>query len=192
MSTIGYVTVAEADAFVADYYLATSSNFLRWDAMDDTAKAVVLRQALSLLENLSFTGCKSTTSQVLSFPRSFHWSTAAEAVVVPDEIKLAQVELAIMFSNTALIASMESRRSLQEQGVTRIQIDTLQEQYQSVETTKSLLPRGVKELLSKWLKVGYNIERDHLRKRLEARRVELAIQLSEPGNDVVITNNYSG
>lgn len=84
-SLIGYVTVPEANAYIAEHYLSTDENRLAWEQLDDDDKAALLRRSLQAIELLPFIGIKTDPHQELQFPR-------CPSVEVPWEIKAAQIE----------------------------------------------------------------------------------------------------
>jgi len=115
-----YVTLAEADDYVANFYAQTS-----WSDLSETQKEQRLVLACERLEALPFTGRKRTLVQSLLFPR---WPSD----IVPEAIKAAQVEIAVLDLRedaTKVVAAAAKRAALQQQGVTAYSVGHLSESY---------------------------------------------------------------
>ena len=69
MVQIGYVTVEEANEYVKEHYMSTDPARIRWDALTDGDKAVLLRTSFEAIELLPFSGHKSYKDQTTAFPR---------------------------------------------------------------------------------------------------------------------------
>lgn len=94
MDLIGYVTVQEADTYIASHYLSTDEVVSAWNALSESDKAVLLTKAFQIIELLPFTGRKTAPGQPYAFPR---WPDKT----VPDRIKWAQIELALNKSDAS-------------------------------------------------------------------------------------------
>lgn len=112
MLTIGidsYITVTEADAYLALNYTKFNPVFVSWGAIDEVDKEVYLRQAAIKIDALMLHGQKWDTAQTMQFPRKriepnqyyltfrfgpmLGWSIGEKEV--PPEVKAAQAEEAI-------------------------------------------------------------------------------------------------
>ena len=69
VGTDTYVTVDEADAYAITHYRSTRPERLRWTALSEDDKTILLRDACSSMEQLPFQGRKAEIGQLLSFPR---------------------------------------------------------------------------------------------------------------------------
>ena len=117
-----YVTLAEADDYVANFYAQIS-----WSELSETQKEQRLVLACERLEALPFTGRKRLRGQNLLFPR---WPSDT----VPQAIKAAQIEIAVLDLRndaSAVVADAAKRAALQQQGVTAYTIGHLSESYGS-------------------------------------------------------------
>lgn len=94
MDLIGYVTIQEADMYIASHYLSTDEVAVSWRALSESDKAVLLTRAFQTIELLPFTGRKAAPGQPCAFPR---WPDKT----VPDRIKWAQIELALNKSDAS-------------------------------------------------------------------------------------------
>lgn len=112
MITVGvdtYVTVEEADEYIAGYYRLTDEQRIAWEAAERSDKEVTLRRACAAINGLSFRGVKFRYPQILAFPRYFGANYAMlngtlyaaevdrypELKEVPDAVKHAQIEEAL-------------------------------------------------------------------------------------------------
>jgi hypothetical protein len=108
VGTNSYVTVAEADA-----YMAAGYGFEAW-ANEANKDGALISAARALDMQCSWTGSKSDPNQDLAFPRK------PDADPVPQDIKDAQCEIAFMVSSTGSTAqtsmSKGQLKSLKAQG----------------------------------------------------------------------------
>lgn len=155
VGTDSYVTVAEADNYIATHYTSTNPARLRWSSMRESDKSIVLVEACAEIEALQFQGRKSEIDQPMLFPRlpfQLYGDTGA-----PDKIKFAQIELALWLSDDEKQSDISQRRDLQSQGVQSFSIGDLSENYTqgAGEKPAPLLCPKVKSLLSPYLNGGY-------------------------------------
>lgn len=144
-----YVTLAEADAYVAANYLSTDEPLVRWNALISANKEVALRRAASGIELLPFVGKKSLLDQVMAFPRY-------PSSVVPSDVKAAQIEQALESLDPAYQGSIAANNDLVLRGVTSYRIGKLSETFKA---TSSLNMVSIKTagMLEKYTRGGYNI-----------------------------------
>lgn len=88
MEKIGYVSIEEANAFIASHFLSSSKERIDWENLTDDDKSVLLINGLEDIENNNFYGYKTEPTQALSFPRN-------GSDIVPDDIKFAQIYEAV-------------------------------------------------------------------------------------------------
>lgn len=139
VGTDSYVTVTEADTYIAANYISTSSEAVAWAAVSSANKDIYLRKALQKIDRQPYTGVKSVTTQTLQFPRAVWTEYRREDVpllnisldgdwvvqtVTPDAVKNAQIEEAL--SNAT---GTPKRLSLQRQGVKSFSLGNLSETY---------------------------------------------------------------
>jgi len=66
-----YVTLAEANTYVEEQYLDSSTEAQAWVNASDTDKTKALIASATSLQNLSYKGRKKGTGQKLAFPRKY-------------------------------------------------------------------------------------------------------------------------
>lgn len=124
MSTIGYVTVEEANSYIAGHYISTDPLRVGWQALSDDDKASVLLKSFDTLEMLPFTGRKTSCDQQTAFPRN-------GSDVVPDKIKYAQIENALSLSDATTQEDAAFYQKLWQYGVQEYSIGNLSERTSS-------------------------------------------------------------
>ena len=147
-----YVTLTEADAYVEAFHPDSA-----WFGLTDTQKEQRLVLACEQLEAPPFTGRKTDRRQPMAFPRF-------PSVTVPQSIKAAQVEIALLPLSTvrsAAATDAAQRAALQRQGVTAFSIGDLSESYGGVvglvATHAFLADATIHGLLIQFLQGGYPI-----------------------------------
>lgn len=160
MLTVGvdtYVTIEEANEYIAKFYTTTDSLRIQWEAMPDEDKEVYLRRAFQQINKLPYTGCPKNPKQTLPFPRKENWGPGSM-----DAVKAAQVEQG--FSQTNEVANQEfaTRIELRRAGVTSYRIGDLSETFESGMPSDSNgnffgLAENAYNYLSKWLTGGYRV-----------------------------------
>jgi hypothetical protein len=138
VGTDTYATVAEADAYLANFYVSTDVQLVAWDALSDGDKEIYLRNATRSLERLFFIGRKYADNQTLSFPREVpqpfpnrRWEgneitvrlTLGEEYDpsyspyylgngnIPDAIKYAQIEEALELASPSAATTKQQKMS---------------------------------------------------------------------------------
>ncbi|QEO58321.1 DnaT-like ssDNA-binding protein [Francisella marina] len=89
-----YITVAEADTYFAD------RNNTTWSALTTDEKGYAIIKAFDYLENnYTFKGSRlSDTDQNTAFPREYLYIDGVEATGIPEQLKKAQYEFAVLAS----------------------------------------------------------------------------------------------
>lgn len=87
VGTNSYITVAEADTYLADHPDAATY----WTPLSTAQKGIWLIEACRCLEVLSYMGQKSDYDQILNFPRDFSTKTD----YTPENLKIGQAEQSI-------------------------------------------------------------------------------------------------
>ena len=124
MSLIGYVTLEEANDYVASHYLATDDLRKGWDFLFDEEREILLTKSFQTIELLPFTGRKLSPNQSTVFPR---WPYKE----VPNAIKWAQIENALAKSDTSNEEDAKHYERLWTYGVESYSIGNLSERTSS-------------------------------------------------------------
>lgn len=186
VGTDTYVTVAEADAYLADYYVSANTQLVAWSALSDGDKEIYLRNATRSLERLFFIGRKYLDTQTLSFPRvrpqpfpNRRWETeeinldTPEGFVydpayspyylgeneIPDAIKYAQIEEALELASPSAATTKHSAIS---GAVSQVRIGHFEERYNTRNTagnTPQTVLRSVKaqEYVQDFVNGGFRV-----------------------------------
>ena len=120
MSLIGYVTLEEANDYVASHYLATDNLRKGWDSLFDEEREILLNKSFQTIELLPFAGRKLNPSQSTTFPR---WPCKD----VPEAIKWAQIENALAKSDASNEEDAKYYERLWTYGVESYSIGNLSE-----------------------------------------------------------------
>lgn len=130
----------------ADNYLAASTLFSVWDALEDNAKGRFLVSATRLFDRLLWKGSKADDDNSHSWPRSGISGVADDAI--PAKIKDAVAEMAVGFAN----GSTAETSTAQQDNIKRLRADTVEiENFRSTEAAIFRFPLPVQELISEYL-----------------------------------------
>lgn len=133
---IGYVTLEEAEAYVAGALLPSAR--AAWDAADAATRTVALRRAHARMERYHFAGVPAEAEQTARWPRSGLVDPHGQALddtTVPQAVKDAQCEEAVwLVQSQAQALGSSMREQLQAQGVTRVKRGDVEEQYDLTRT----------------------------------------------------------
>lgn len=116
----GYITVAEADIIIADYFPAFHKWRTAWEALTAADKNGYLNQALAKLESIAYIGRKANPKQPLQFPRKGQDG-------IPEGVKQAQAIEAC--ATVSMAGAADQRAQLQAQGITSFSAGNLSETY---------------------------------------------------------------
>lgn len=153
---IGYVTLAEANAYVANHFMSSNVTRIAWESLDDADKTVLLRNSYRAIEALTFRGRKACITQPNAFPRY-------PSIEVPTGIKEAQIANAVVLSDDSSQEDVEYYDKLRTYGVKSYHIGNLSETLNAPsESTSSAAYLGIysqeaMRLLSPWLRGGFKI-----------------------------------
>lgn len=155
IGTDTYVTIPEAESYIAAHYISTHPCRLRWDELIDDDKETLLKEACAEIELLQLQGRKAETTQPMAFPRRPFQDVGETGA--PDKIKYAQIELALWLSDTAAQADISQRAKLQSMGVESFSLGDLSESYKSGagEKPAPLLCPKARMYLNPYLTGGY-------------------------------------
>ena len=165
VGTDTYISQADATTYIDSHYPSTDESRTAWNALSSDDKDIFLRRATQTIESTPVVGIKALETQTLAFPRAIytenyyndvlprnitygkHWYVQSET---PDEVKNAQVEIAIDAT-----AGTSDRVKLQREGVKSFSLGKLSENYGSGRANS--LPYEAKELLTPYLLGGGRI-----------------------------------
>ena len=120
MSLIGYVTLEEANDYVATHYLPADALRQGWDKLFDEERTILLNKSFQTIELLPFAGRKLNPDQSTVFPR---WPCKE----VPEAIKWAQIENALAKSDASSEEDAKHYERLWTYGVESYSIGNLTE-----------------------------------------------------------------
>lgn len=153
---IGYVTLEEANEYIATRYTSTSPERQAWDALSDADKQVRLQTSADSIDSMPYPGRKASTTQVGAFPRC-PYNT------VPIQIKYAQIENAIGVVDEAEQSNAVMYQRMRTFGVSSYSIDDLSETLIQGSSSGEYIVHGItsmkaQTLLKPFLGGAYNIE----------------------------------
>jgi len=171
VNTDTYISVVDADLYMANSYVSTSTELVTWNALSDGDKEIHLKNATKRIDRQIIRGIKAVDSQTLEFPRAikgncnYYYDTNVTGVnvnkyygyVVEEEVaqcvKDAQVEEAMTLSVEG--TSLSSRSKLQQQGVKEFTLGDLTEKYgtglSSSYNSTQFISNTAKELMKYYL-----------------------------------------
>lgn len=106
MLTVGtdtFVSVADANVYISEYYLTTDDKYTAWNTLSESGKEIYLRQACRELCLLKYIGVTYEAFQPLPFPRfvgddyvmAYRQLIAPEAVLYPE---MQEIPKAVIFA----------------------------------------------------------------------------------------------
>lgn len=108
-----YVTVAEADEFIKQYYPEFDDLAVVWGVLTEREKTSYLYTSLQQIEALVLQGKPLDRNQPLQFPRIKCFKPATkENPTIPNEVKEAQIENALELLNADLGARSDEQMIL--------------------------------------------------------------------------------
>ena len=136
IGTDTYISQTDATAYVTANYASAEAKRVAWVALSSDDKDSYLRRATKKIDSLVLVGVKVEVTQALEFPRAvftdstlyqtpFHSSLYIQQDV-PEEVKFAQVEIAL-----DLAVGPSTRVTLQREGVKSFSLGKLSEDYGS-------------------------------------------------------------
>lgn len=153
---IGYVTLDEANKYMAENYVSADEVRTSWEGLTDDDKAALLRRSFQSIELLPFIGHKLCPEQKTQFPRCPYTE-------VPDPVKWAQIEQAATTSNDGENEEAKHYEKLWQWGVNSYTIGNLSETISTgTYGAGALRTAGVSSpvaarLLSPYIQGGFNI-----------------------------------
>lgn len=150
---IGYVTLDEANEYIETHYVEDSAQRTAWEDLSDEDKQVLLLVSFEVLEQLPFTGRKTSVLQDKAFPRY-------PDTVVPQSVKASQIENAITLSDTSEAEEVAQYEKLWSAGVSSYSIGNLSESLGGASANSThggIASPKAKRLLLPYLSGGYCI-----------------------------------
>ena len=144
-----YVSVEEADSYVAETYLPSEAEALAWEKCSTYDKAILLLRAMKVIEALPFVGRRTSVHQSLCFPRY-------PDTHVPRAVEAAQVEEAVALASPDYAEILASKREMRNRGVTSYRLGKLSETFAGQDALQELSPVAA-QLLRRYLCGGYDI-----------------------------------
>lgn len=153
---VGYVTLEEANVYVADHFMSSNMTRVAWESLSDADKLVLLRNSYRAIEMLAFRGRKTTATQPSAFPR---WPSTD----VPVQIKEAQIANAVVLADESSQDDVDYYDKLRTFGVKSYHIGNLSEalntpaEASSTSSYQGIYSQEAVRLLSPWLGGGFKI-----------------------------------
>lgn len=117
---VGYVTLEEANEYVATHYISTDSLRTGWEALSAEDRTALLLSSFETIELLPFAGRKTEAGQPNAFPRF-------PDTEVPKNVKWAQIENALTSSDASATEEAAHYGRLWQFGVQSYSIGNLSE-----------------------------------------------------------------
>lgn len=149
MEKIGYVSIEDANVFIASHFLSSSDERKEWDALSDDDKKVLLLNAFEDIENNIFVGYKTYQNQKTQWPRN-------GSTEVPDDIKAAQIYETIELGFGDNSANDAIEKGIKGESIGKISTEYFASAYYSIKynTIKST---KAKKILNKYIKVVFDV-----------------------------------
>lgn len=153
---VGYVTLEEANEYVADHFLSSNVTRVAWESLSGADKMVLLRNSYRAIESLTFRGRKTDKAQPSAFPR---WPSTD----VPVAIKEAQIANAIVLADESSQDEVAYYDKLRTFGIKSYQVGNMSEalntpaESSSTSSYQGIYSQEAMRLLSPWLGGGFKI-----------------------------------
>ncbi len=154
IGTNSYVTIAQADTFITENFIASNEQRVAWQATSDADKETYLRNAAQAMERLRFAGKKCDDNQAMSFPRQMHHTTQKE---VPQDVKDAQVYEAMELLSPTTASQVKSTATGAVRGFSLGQISENYKSYGAHGVEAIIASAQARQILSCYLGGGYNV-----------------------------------
>lgn len=155
-----YVTIEEATQYVLQHYTSGDSVRIAWESLTDEDKQILLNRSADAINSLPLPGRKTYPDQENAFPRY-------PSTEVPEEVKAAQVENALISSDEQQSEDAKLYQKMWAYGVNSYRIGNLSESIGTASGnagfTTVLIRSGIvsvraQNLLSRFLGGGFCIE----------------------------------
>lgn len=153
---LGYVTLEEADQYVAEHYMSTEVQRVGWEALESADRAALLRRSFQVIELLPFTGHKTDPSQPTAFPR-------CPCTEVPTAIKFAQIEQALIGADEDANTDAKQYQKMLQWGIASYRIGNLSESMHEggagggIAGATGITSATASRLLAPFMQGGYSI-----------------------------------
>lgn len=155
---MSYATTTEATEYIRSRYMSTDSLRENWEALSLADQQVLLNKGQDIIDNLPLTGRKANVLQPHAFPRRQDTSTE-----IPLEVKAAEIELALIYSDSETIAAMNEYKRMIDYGISSYSIGKYSESLLSyskggLQLQYGLISQQAERLLSPWMSGGFCVE----------------------------------
>ena len=174
MLTVGtdtFVSVADANTYISEYYTSTSEKYTAWNTLTEGNKEVYLRQACAELCLLKYIGVVYEAFQTLPFPRfvgdnyvmAYRELIAPKAILYPEMQEIPQAIISAQIEETLelICPTSDTEAFLARNGaVDSYTIGHLSEHYATSASEAESVLRSVKaqELVKPFLEGSYDID----------------------------------
>lgn len=117
---IGYVTLSEANEYIATHYISSDSLRDAWLGLEDSDREALLLKSFETIEVLPFSGRKTDPAQSTAFPRF-------PSQEVPQAVKAAQIENALSSADSSATEDAAYYGRLWQFGIQSYSIGNLSE-----------------------------------------------------------------
>jgi hypothetical protein len=178
VGTDSYVTIEEANTYIANHYVSTNAQRIAWVALSDADKEIYLRNSIVELERLQYRGQRYqwATVQPLAFPRVYigqeierlfsdnyyyhnnNFLINQTTPTVPNEIKNAQIEEALELASPTTDSEIAETYS---GNIKSYSIGHLSETYATGDrnSLQSIIKSSkAQQLLRKYTNGGYHVQ----------------------------------
>lgn len=156
IETIGYVTLEDANKYVAEHFLSSNTTRVAWESLSDADKMVLLRNSFGAIERLPFRGRKTSATQPSAFPR---WPSTE----IPVQIMHAQIVNAVTLADESSREDVAYYDKLRTFGVESYTVGNLSEtlvapsENSGAASNQGIYSQEAMGLMVPWLRGGFDI-----------------------------------
>ena len=149
MEKIGYITIEEANNFIASHFLSTSTERKAWETLTDEDKSVLLTIGFENIENNIYKGYKTYSNQETQWPRN-------GSEEIPNDIKAAQIYEALEngFGDTTSYDAIE--KGIKSETIGKISTSYFSNAFNSF-SSNSVKSTTSRKLLNKYIKRVFQV-----------------------------------
>ncbi len=162
VGTDTYISLVDADTYVAAHYASSDAKYMAWTALTDADCEVYLRRAALIIDRQPIVGVRAVETQTMAFPRAIYstytggldWGTISLDYSgswylqssVPSAVTYAQVEIALQEC-----VGVPARAAAQRDGVTSITLGKIHETYAMGVKTQDISSYEARQLLKPYI-----------------------------------------
>lgn len=149
MEKIGYLTIEDANVFIASHFLSTSDERKEWEALSDDDKKVLLLNAFEDIELNNFIGYKTYENQIEQWPRN-------GSIEIPADIKAAQIyeALEIGFGDNSSYEAIE--KGIKSETINKLSTSYFGNAFYSFNNSQVKSTKA-RKLLNRYIKVVFDV-----------------------------------